>query len=795
MHRGAQLAWDLDDGNRDVTRLGAAVHVILAAVTREAAPTPSSEPQRSAVARPGFVHRLKERGVVRVATSYAVIAWLLLQIADVTLGPLGAPPWAITALIIAAVAGFPIAVGLAWFLEIGADGVHVDTAAEGAARPRARGLRHYADAVVIGILLVTVVVLLVRQSDIGKPKPPEQPAIAVLPFQNLSGDPEQEYFSDGLAEEMLDRLGRVPGLRVIARSSSFGFKGKDLDAKAIAEKIGVTTLLEGSVRRDGRRLRLSTRLIDGATGQQIWSGSFDREIQDVFAVQAELAAAIVNAIAPAARGSPGEDPTPPTSDLDAYDLYLASKSELLLRTPESIDKAVTLAEQSVRADPDFARGQAQLANSLLFQALFLDEHEAAQSAALLRRAEPAIHKALSLDPDLSEAHGAYANLLRSTDRPGAEEHYKRALELNPNNAASWHDYAVYLGNSDGRQEEADRATRRALELDPRQPVTWANYLGGLGDPRSPRFREEYERALHMVGDMPFAIDRFTMPALSTPGFPVMVMEAAVAKKKANFPANLPLWINCFRAWVAVDPERAAGCLPATATEQRHGVDMEAIRLFLEVDIAGIRGDWPRVDRSLELLDARPWAEDARVQSVRAFWYAVQGRNEPAAESLAIALPIPDLWVPPVMGGDAIYGLMETAQVRIYRATARADEAQRLAAGLLRQLRSDERAVGEDCMLKGSRYEGWMRHASLAANEGLKDEAVAALRGAHRCGDLPPSFVPALPWFRQLDGYPPYEALKREREQRIERIRAELLQIETEGGLTAALQAEPTPANH
>ena len=243
---------------------------------------------------------------MRVAASYAVIAWLALQIASVVFEPLGVPKWVFTALIIAAAAGFPLAIALAWFLEVGEHGVEVDTAAEGVPRPTARGWRHYADALVIGVLLIAVVVLLVRQSDIGKPKPPANPAIAVLPFENLGGDPAQEYFSDGLAEEMLGRLGRVPGLRVIARSSSFGFKGSNLDVRTIAERLGVTTVLEGSVQRDGKRLKLNARLIDGATGQQAWSGSFDREMTDIFAVQAELAGAIVNAIIPAARGEVDE---------------------------------------------------------------------------------------------------------------------------------------------------------------------------------------------------------------------------------------------------------------------------------------------------------------------------------------------------------------------------------------------------------------------------------------------------------------------------------------------------------
>ena len=148
----------------------------------------------------------------------------------------------------------------------------------------------------------------------------------MLPFANLSGDPEQEYFSDGLAQEMLDRLGRVPGLAVIGRCSSFSFKGKGLDARTIAERLGVTTVLEGSVRRDGQRLKLTARLIDGATGRQIWSGSFDRELDDVFAVQAELAAAVVEAIVPASRGEIPESPVAPTNDLQAHDLYLLGRA-------------------------------------------------------------------------------------------------------------------------------------------------------------------------------------------------------------------------------------------------------------------------------------------------------------------------------------------------------------------------------------------------------------------------------------------------------------------------------------
>jgi hypothetical protein len=146
-----------------------------------------------------------------------------------------------------------------------------------------------------------------------------------------------------------------------------------------------------------------------------------------------------------------------------------------------------------------------------------------------------------------------------------------------------------------------------------------------------------------------------------------------------------------------------------------------------------------------------------------------------------------------MGGDAFYGLSETAQLRILRATGRAAEADRLAAEWLSTLRSKRIEVGSGCLLNGRTYEQWMRHASLAANEGLKDEAVDALAGAQRCGDLPPGFLPLLPWFKALDGYPPYERIKSERARRIERIRPELIRIETESGLAVASQSLPAPA--
>lgn len=289
----------------------------------------------------------------------------------------------------------------------------------------------------------------------------------------------------------------------------------------------------------------------------------------------------------------------PTTDLDAYDLYLAAKTQLAIRTDVSIRKSIDLSEQAVRLDPQFARGQAQLAHSLLFQAMRTQGGpDTASSAAFLRRAESAVHKALSLDPDLSEAHGAYANLLRNSERPGAEEQYRRALELNPNNAVTWHDYAVYLANHAGRPEEAKRARDRALEIDPRQPVTWANYLADIAADGRARYEAEYARAVRTVGDMPGALDRFG-----------------------------------FVTW----SRDRHGYREALLAAQRLAEEHAASAVFTMFPGAYVPG-FP-----LPLMRA--------ARSIMAFWFAVQGRDQEASESLAMAEPVPVDRMPPTLGAD------------------------------------------------------------------------------------------------------------------------------------------------
>jgi tetratricopeptide (TPR) repeat protein len=204
-----------------------------------------------------------------------------------------------------------------------------------------------------------------------------------------------------------------------------------------------------------------------------------------------------------------EAAAPPTTSLNAYDLYLLARAQLVLRLPDSVRKSVDLMEQAVRLDPKFARAHAHLGASLLFLRTMNEEATNEESSAWLRRAEVAIHEALALDPDLSEAYDAYGNLLRDTGRPGAEEAYKRAIELNSNNASAWHDYSVFLGNVAKRPSASAREIERSLALDPRQPVTWANYLNWVASKGQARYEQELARAIRTVGDMPGAVGRLT----------------------------------------------------------------------------------------------------------------------------------------------------------------------------------------------------------------------------------------------------------------------------------------------
>lgn len=711
---------------------------------------------------PGLLARLRERGVLRVAASYAVIAWLALQIADVTFDPLGLPKWVMTSLIVAAVLGLPVAVALAWFYEVGDQGVQRDTAPAGDVRPTVHGRRRYADLVIIGVLLLAVAVLLVRQSDIGKPPAPANPAIAVLPFENLSGDPQQEYFSDGLAEEVLDRLGRVPGLKVIASSSSFSYKGKHQDAKTIASQLGVTTVLEGSVRRDGRKLKVNAKLIDGQTGFQLWSGSFDREVTDVFDVQAELAAAVIDAIVPAARGDTVAAP-PPTKNLDAHDHYLLGIAAQRARSVSRLEESVAHLEQAVALDPSYAQAHAALATSRLLRAGYSGDLQSDKREKALGSAEQAAYKALALDPSLSDAHGALGNVLRMSERPGAEEEFKRALELNPNNAIVAHYYAVLISDFPGREAEVAAMNRRALELDPRSPIVWTNTLEAIYRTDGPTaFRDQFARALQVFDGDADGLSALNLAMKSE--FPLEAYRLSDAIKRAGGDRvdflNAALWPliavgDYDRALQYIDELKASGQAQPLMLRPPEGL------------AAGLKGDFDRLDAMLEDPVRLSVAPHFRYATY-AFWYSVQSRFVEADAALAKAGHVEEFGGFP-MGSSMVRGAVP-ALMRLHLAQGREKEARALAARFKAALRDPPEGplpLVENAVLL----------AGIAAAEGERATAVRHLQQAMQQVAVPELFYPQLPWFKSLEGEPGYAEVVAELERRKAEIRVQIAALE------------------
>ena len=299
------------------------------------------------------------------------------------------------------------------------------------------------------------------------------PSIAVLPFTNMSPDPEQEYFCDGMAEELIDALARLDGLRVVARTSAFQFKGQAHDIRRIGDQLNVQTVLEGSVRKAGARLRIHAQLINVSDGYHLWSERYDRKLTDVFAIQDELTEMIVSQLG-ARLGVSGTVPKRARAEnLVAYDLYLRGKFHANQLSYDGYQKAVDCYEQATQADADYAAAYAGLVSAHTW----FGHIEGGKPSEIYPRGKAAALRAVALDDSLAEAHAALGSIrfAYDWDWAGAEDEFKRAIALNPNSAASHHQYCIYLGNV-GRLEEAIAASERAVRLDP----LWAGASQAVG---------------------------------------------------------------------------------------------------------------------------------------------------------------------------------------------------------------------------------------------------------------------------------------------------------------------------
>ncbi len=338
------------------------------------------------------------------------------------------------------------------------------------------------------------------------------PSIAVLPFVNMSGDKEQEYFSDGLAEEIINALTKIPGLKVPARTSAFAFRGKEQDITKIAEALHVDNILEGSVRKSGDRIRISAQLINAADGYHLWSERYDRDMTDVFAIQDEISQAIADKLRVRLSGD-RRLVKRYTENIEAYNLYLRGRFHFLKQTPDGIAKSKECCEQAIAIDPNYALAWFGLADyyQILANLGFMPTREANA------RCRQAALKALEMDERLAEAHSVMGVVLtRDFNWKEAEREFRRALELDPKSWTVLTIYSVYYLLPLRRLEEAITVLREALESDPLSPLMHAN-LGALYllSGECDRAFEQDQQALELDPNYGLAHERLGMAYIKT----------------------------------------------------------------------------------------------------------------------------------------------------------------------------------------------------------------------------------------------------------------------------------------
>lgn len=409
---------------------------------------------------------LQRRRVFRALVGYGLAAFGVLQIVEPVMHGLHWTDAVLSYVVVALAAGFPVVVGLAWIFDVNAGRLKRTAAARQATALRGPVLALL--LVGIGALaaapgLVWYFVLRGRNSAVTVS--PRAPSIAVLPFVNLSGGQENEYFSDGVTEEIINALANLPEVRVVARTSAFSLKGKNLNVRQIGEELNVATVLEGSVRRDGNQLRVVAQLIDATSGYHLFSKTWDREVRGVFALEDELARAIVQALKPRLVQAPTLV-QPATSSSEAYDLYLRGRYFWNQRTAGGLAKASALFAQAIAIDPDFALAHSGLADSYTLSI----DYGYARPADVLPSASAHASQAVKLDASLAEAH-ASLGIARMTECrwSSAELELKRAIELRPGYASAHQWLALELGAT-GRVAEGLAEAELARQLDPTSKI-------------------------------------------------------------------------------------------------------------------------------------------------------------------------------------------------------------------------------------------------------------------------------------------------------------------------------------
>jgi adenylate cyclase len=414
-----------------------------------------------------FLSELRRRRVIRVAVVYAIAGWIVIEVASTMLPGLNLPAWTVTLVIALVVLGFPIAFLMGWMFDIGPGGMQRTEPGPAAAEVSAQQATAVMETAVAvdgkerrAATAPNQDVQPMRSSSLAENE--GRRTIAVLPFVNMSGESENEYFSDGISEEILNLLTKLPQLKVASRTSSFSLKGEKVDIPTAARQLGVGTILEGSVRRAGERVRITAQLIEADSDSHLWSETYDREMKDVFAIQDDIAQSIVKALQ--VTLSPQERramQSVATSDPEAYDYYLRGRNYMYSMARRDYEHAIRMFEQAIKLDSKYALAYAGLADAYSHMYRYVEA-----TVENVERANRASEQAVVLDRDSAEAHASRGMALFISERyDEAEAEFETAIARNPNLFEAWYYYGL-ASSSQGRIEKAAQLYTKASEVNP-----------------------------------------------------------------------------------------------------------------------------------------------------------------------------------------------------------------------------------------------------------------------------------------------------------------------------------------
>ena len=441
-----------------------------------------------------FFDELKRRNVVRVGIAYAVATWILLQLTDVVAEILQLPAWAPKFILLILVVGFVPALIFAWAFEMTPDGIKREKDVD-RSHSITPSTGRKLDFSIIGLLVLGLAYFIwesrFQNSNVIPAKAEtslttqettqeavvERLSIAVLPFDNRSNREEDQFFTDGIHDDLLTTIAQIGSMKVISRTSVMEYKNTTKNIRDIAKELGVTNILEGGIQRSGNQVRINVQLIDAQTDEHLWAEIFDRELtaENLFAIQSEISQEIATALQ--ATLSPEEVQrinTVPTQNLLAYDAYLRGRQLMANRISENLEQAVEEFARAVELDPGFALAWVGVADShLLLSSYGTLDRMLANSVR-----EDAIQRALTIDNSLGEAYASLGSLYDDSNRSAeAEQAYQKAIELSTNYATAYHWYANYLASFPLRSQQTLELARKAIELDPRSRIIGA-MLGG-----------------------------------------------------------------------------------------------------------------------------------------------------------------------------------------------------------------------------------------------------------------------------------------------------------------------------